>query len=368
VQIAPSQAGPYSGKGPQPGALERALAASPAVARWLLGCAGLVVAVLLVGGITRLTHSGLSIVHWQPVTGAWPPLSGQDWARLFEQYRSSPEFRLVNPDITIEGFKAIFWWEYAHRLLGRLAGLAFLLPWLWFVASRRISRSLAWRLAGIFALGGLQGALGWAMVASGLVDNPHVSPLRLVAHLGLALALIAAMLWTAWGLTAPPARRRVPPTAAGAVAAVFVMALSGALVAGTGAGHVFNSFPLMQGHLVPPDLLRLTPWTLNLRYNLATIQFIHRAIALALLVLIPALWWHVRRCSPAPQARLRSNLMLAALLLQVSLGIGTLLSVVAVPLAAAHQAGAVLLFASVLWTAHALALTPGLPGVRVSGS
>jgi len=325
------------------------------VAIWLLACAALVYGILVVGGITRLTHSGLSIVEWKPLTGALPPLSDGAWARLFDQYRATPEFRLVNFDLTLEGFKRIFWWEYVHRLLGRLVGLVFLLPLLWFVASRSIPRGLAWRLAGIFALGGLQGALGWYMVASGLVDDPRVSPFRLTAHLALALLIIGMMLWTAWDLwSAPVGRRRVPGFAGATVAVVFVMAMTGGLVAGTRAGFAYNTFPLMGGAIVPPDLVRISPWYLNFVYNLATVQFVHRAIAWTLMVLVPAFWWWIRRSVPAHQARLQSDLMLAALGLQVALGIATLLTVVALPLAAAHQAGAVLLYATTLWTAHAL--------------
>jgi cytochrome c oxidase assembly protein subunit 15 len=324
------------------------------VAIWLFVCAALVYAIWVVGGITRLTHSGLSIVQWQPLVGALPPLSDKAWAALFDQYRATPEFKLVNFDLTLEGFKAIFWWEYAHRLMGRLVGLVFLLPLLWFIRSRMISRALAWRLVGIFALGGLQGALGWYMVASGLVDNPRVSPFRLTAHLSLALLIIGAILWTAWGLWAPAQRRRVPALASVTVALVFVMAMTGALVAGTHAGFAYNTFPLMGGAVVPPDLMQLTPWYLNFFYNLTTVQFVHRAIAWTLIALVPVLWWWIRQSVPAPQARLQSNLMLGALALQVSLGVATLLTVVALPLAAAHQAGAVLLYASTLWTAFAL--------------
>jgi cytochrome c oxidase assembly protein subunit 15 len=239
--------------------------------------------------------------------------------------------------------------------MGRLVGLVFLLPLLWFIASRMISRSLAWRLAGIFALGALQGALGWTMVASGLVDDPRVSPFRLTAHLSLALLIIGVMLWTAWGLwSVPGARRRVPALARLTVAVVFVMAMTGGLVAGTRAGFAYNTFPLMGGAIVPPDLMRISPWYLNFFYNLATVQFVHRAIAWTLIGLVPWLWWWIRRSVPAPQARLQSNLMLGVLALQVTLGVATLLSVVALPLAAAHQAGAVLLYASSLWTAFAL--------------
>ncbi|HEY4039329.1 MAG TPA: COX15/CtaA family protein [Burkholderiaceae bacterium] len=330
------------------------------VAIWLFACAALVYGVLVVGGITRLTHSGLSIVEWQPLVGALPPLSDAAWTRLFEQYRATPEFRLVNFDLTLEGFKQIFWWEYAHRLMGRLVGLVFLLPLLWFIGQGAISRALAWRLAGIFALGGLQGALGWYMVASGLVDDPRVSPFRLTAHLALALLIIGAILWTAWGQA--PARfnrHAVPWLATGIVGLVFVMAMSGGLVAGTRAGFAYNTFPLMGGALVPPDLMRLSPWYLNFVYNPTTVQFVHRMIAWTLMASVPALWWRVRRSAPAPQVRRASNWMLAALALQVTLGISTLLSVVALPLAAAHQAGAVLLYTACLWTARSLGWSAG---------
>jgi cytochrome c oxidase assembly protein subunit 15 len=328
-----------------------------AVAIWLIGCAALVYAVLIVGGITRLTHSGLSIVEWQPLIGALPPMSDHAWAALFEKYRATPEYKLLNSDMTLVAFKQIFWWEYSHRLMGRLVGLVLLLPLLWFIRSGAVSGRLAWRLAVIFALGAMQGALGWYMVASGLVDNPRVSPLRLAAHLGLALLIIGALLWTAWDLwSAPARRRRVPGVAAATVAVVFLMALTGALVAGTKAGFAFNTFPLMDGSVAPPGLMQMSPWYLNFVQNVATIQFVHRAIAWTLVALVPTLWWWIRRSVPAPTARVESNLMLAALALQVALGISTLLSIVALPLAAAHQAGAVLLYAACLWTAHALTI------------
>jgi len=325
------------------------------VAIWLIACAALVYAVLIVGGITRLTHSGLSIVQWQPLAGVLPPLSDQAWATLFDQYRATPEYRLVNFDITLEGFQRIFWLEYVHRLMGRLAGLAFLLPLLWFLRSRIIAPRLAWRLAAIFALGALQGTLGWYMVASGLVQAPHVSPILLTAHLALALLIIGTMLWTAWGLRLA-GRRRVPGLAAATVAVVFAMALSGGLVAGTRAGYAYNTFPLMDGYIVPPDLMRISPWYLNFLDNLATVQFVHRVFAWTLVLLVPALWWWIRGLASAPLARVASKWMLTALALQLALGIATLLSGVALPLAVAHQAGTVLLYAAGLWTAHALGI------------
>jgi heme a synthase len=167
------------------------------VAAWLFFCAAFVFAIVVVGGITRLTRSGLSIVEWQPLVGAIPPLSEADWQALFARYRDTPEFRLVNFDMDLAGFKRIFWWEYAHRLLGRLIGVVFLLPFLYFLVRKKIKSALAWKLCGVFLLGGAQGALGWYMVKSGLVDDPRVSHLRLTAHLGLARAFFSAQLWLA---------------------------------------------------------------------------------------------------------------------------------------------------------------------------
>jgi cytochrome c oxidase assembly protein subunit 15 len=337
-----------------------------AVALWLLASAAFVFAVLVVGGLTRLQRAGLSIVQWQPVAGVVPPLSDADWAAAFEQYRATPEFRLLNPAMTLAQFQQIYWWEYAHRLLARLDGAVFLLPFLWFLATRRIGRALAWRLALIFALGALQGALGWFMVASGLVDDPHVSPLRLSAHLGLAWLLIGAMLWNAlalWREAAPadlpgPHVRRL---ALFALAAVYAMSLSGGLMSGARAGLGYNSFPLMDGYLVPPDLLRLSPWHLNLWRNPACVQFVHRLLALVVALALLWLGWAARRnANPGTAhagARLPSLLMLGALALQLGLGVATLLTGVALPLAAAHQAGGVALFASTLWTVFALLRT-----------
>jgi heme a synthase len=327
-----------------------------AVAAWLFACAAMVLAIVVVGGVTRLTRSGLSIVEWQPLVGTIPPLSEADWEALFAKYRETPEFRLVNFDMTVEGFKRIFWWEYAHRLLGRLIGAVFLLPFLWFLARRRLERTLAWKLAGVFALGALQGALGWYMVQSGLVDDPRVSHFRLTAHLGVALAIFAALLWIALDLRSGEARVPGNPAlaraAAGLAAAVFVMALSGGMVAGLRAGSAYNTFPLMNGHFVPPEILMIEPWWKNFLYNMATVQFVHRSIGWLLIVLV-LLFWLRARAAPLASQRLACHLLLAMLALQVALGIATLLLAVPVALAAAHQAGAVLLLAASLWAVHA---------------
>jgi cytochrome c oxidase assembly protein subunit 15 len=332
------------------------------VAAWLLACAALVFAMVVVGGVTRLTHSGLSIVEWQPLLGTVPPLSQSDWETLFAKYRETPEFRKVNFGMDLEGFKRIFWWEYVHRLLGRVIGLVFLLPFLWFMLRRKLERTLAWQLAGVFLLGALQGALGWYMVASGLVDDPRVSHFRLTAHLGVALAIFTAELWIALrllGARAVPAAPRALGRFALAIAAiVFAMALTGGLVAGLRAGFAYNTFPLMNGQLVPPEILMLEPWWKNFLWNTATVQFVHRAIAWLLAVLVPVFWWQAARQALAPRARLACHALLAALVIQIALGIATLLLVVPLTLAAAHQGGAVMLLATALWAAHELRAAP----------
>jgi cytochrome c oxidase assembly protein subunit 15 len=316
------------------------------VALWLLACAAMVFAMVVVGGITRLTHSGLSIVEWQPLAGALPPLSQADWEALFAKYRETPEFRLVNFDMDLEGFKRIFWWEYAHRLLGRLIGLVFLLPFLYFLLKGKVDKPLAWKLAAIFVLGALQGALGWYMVQSGLVADPRVSHFRLTAHLGLALVIFAAELWIALDLLRFEKRAVEKPQALALAlpAVVFLMALSGGLVAGLRAGYAYNTFPLMNGHVVPPEILMLEPWWKNFFYNMATVQFVHRALFWLLAILVPLAWWRARG--------LPAGVLLAAFIVQAALGIATLLLAVPVPLAAAHQGGAVVLLAAALWTAH----------------
>jgi cytochrome c oxidase assembly protein subunit 15 len=330
-----------------------------AVAAWLLACCALVFAMVVVGGVTRLTHSGLSIVEWQPIVGALPPLDEAGWQETFGKYKQTPEYRLVNPHMTLEGFKNIFWWEYVHRLLGRLIGAAFLLPLLWFALRGKIARGLTWKFAVIFGLGALQGALGWYMVKSGLVDNPRVSQYRLTAHLGLAFLIYAAMLWVALDLLFP---RTHPGTVSAGlrrfafalVALIFAMVLSGGLVAGIRAGLAYNTFPLMNGRLVPPEIFSLEPWYLNFSSNMATVQFDHRLIAWLLALLVPWFWLRVRREAVPSRAKLGAHLLLAALALQIALGIATLMLAVPVPLAAAHQAGALLVFSAALFAAHSL--------------
>lgn len=324
----------------------------------------MVFATLVVGGVTRLTHSGLSIVEWQPLLGALPPLSEADWLTVFAKYQLTPEFQRVNHDMTLDGFKYIFWWEWSHRLLGRLIGMVFLLPWLYFVATRRLRGMLAVKVLGFFVLGGLQGAMGWYMVKSGLVDDPRVSQYRLAAHLGLAFLVFGLMLWTALGLLQPrqgvgtvsPRLTFTRRLGAALIGLVFLMVLSGALVAGIHAGLAYNSFPLMHGHVVPPDMFVIEPLWLNFFSNMATVQFDHRMLAWALMLLIP--WFALSAAAAMPGARRPALLLGLWLVVQVSLGIATLLLRVPVPLAAAHQAGAMVLFALLLWVNHAVRQAP----------
>ncbi len=313
---------------------------------------------VVVGGVTRLTHSGLSITEWQPIVGTLPPLTDDAWESAFAKYRATPEYQLVNKGMTLSEFQGIFWWEYFHRLLGRLIGVAFFVPLAWFALRRRIPAGYGMKLAGIFVLGGLQGAMGWYMVRSGLVDDPRVSQFRLTAHLTLAFVIFGTMLWIALSLL-DPARsargNRARRLALAVAGLVLVMVMSGGFVAGIRAGFAYNTFPLMNGHLVPPEIMLIEPWWKNFFYNMATVQFDHRMLALALAIAVPALWWRVRGTEGlTPRARTGAHLLLAMLAVQIGLGIATLLLVVPLSLAALHQAGAVVVFGLALNLAHAV--------------
>jgi len=331
------------------------------IAAWLLTCCALVFAMVVVGGVTRLTNSGLSIVEWQPLIGTIPPLSSEDWNELFEKYHQTPQYKKVNLGMSLEEFKGIFWWEYFHRLLGRVIGLAFFIPFLYFIARKGIDGPLGLKLAGIFVLGVLQGAMGWYMVKSGLVDNPHVSQYRLTAHLGLAFIIYAAMFWVALGLLSRPDSSLVNSKvhelrrfSTFLTVLIFIMVLSGGFVAGIRAGLAYNTFPLMNGHVIPPEIFMLEPWYRNFFDNMATVQFDHRLIAWMLAILVPIFWFKTRGVPLAGSTRMACNFLLFMLVVQISLGISTLLLVVPLHLAAAHQAGALLLFTAALWVRHRL--------------
>jgi len=328
-------------------------APEPAIAAWLLAVAAMIFAMVVLGGITRLTQSGLSIAEWRPVTGLLPPLSAAEWDRLFALYRQIPEYRQINPDMTLAGFKAIFWWEYLHRLWGRLIGLAFALPLVWFLVTRRLDRRLAPQLLAMLGLGAAQGALGWYMVASGLAARTDVSQYRLVAHLALALAIYGYMLWVALGLLGPRAlspvarRLRMPLLALFALLAATIA--FGGFTAGLDGGFVYNSFPLMGGELAPAELWRMEPLWRNFLENPPTAQFAHRWLAVATVAATLGLWLAAGRERRAAPIRALAVMALA----QAGLGLATLLLVVPIPLAALHQAGAVVLFSLLLWALRA---------------
>lgn len=333
------------------------------IAAWLLvGCA-LVAATLVVGGVTRLTGSGLSMVDWEPVSGVVPPMSAEGWEREFAAYRDSPEYRLVNRGMSLAEFKRIFWFEYAHRLLGRVIGVVFIIPFAVFLLRRMIPPSLIPRLLLLLALGGAQGLLGWWMVQSGLVDIPRVSPYRLTAHLSLAVLVYALTLWTALSLLRPAPDHGAPEPARGAgllrgfaglprgAAVVLGLAaltlLSGGFVAGLDAGLVYNTFPRMGEGWIPPGLFGADPWWLSPFEDRTTAQFNHRILAVILLAGVTALWWVCARRAPAP-ARTWAHAGFATVWAQAVLGVATLLLFVPIPLAALHQANALVLFTALL--------------------
>jgi heme a synthase len=386
------------------------------VAAWLFGCCALIFLMVVVGGITRLTLSGLSITEWKPVIGIIPPLSAADWAAEFAKYRQIPEYQAVHSGMTLAEFKGIFYWEYLHRLLGRLIGVAFAVPFLWFLARRRLPRRLAAPLALILLLGCAQGGLGWYMVESGLADRVEVSQYRLVAHLALALAIYGAILWTALGILrdakvrrahgpspdhsgwswpgstrgpsahgldpcasapllcapTPSVGSRMPGSRPGmrdmgyspgagwrraseaTIALVAVTIAAGGFVAGTRAGLIYNTFPLMDGSLVPAGYGQLHPFYLNWFENIAAVQFDHRLLAVTAAVSVLLMWAAGLRARLPDPARSALHLLLVAAAVQIALGISTLILVVPIPLAAAHQAGAVLLLTAAIYFRHTL--------------
>ena len=329
-------------------------AARPAVGGWLLLCSVLVAAMVVLGGATRLTESGLSIVDWRPVTGILPPLDQADWQALFDAYRQSPEFRHVNFWMTLADFKAIYWLEYLHRLWGRVIGVVFFVPFLWLLVRRRIGTGFALRLGGLFALGALQGLLGWYMVKSGLVERTDVSQYRLAAHLALAFVIYGWLLWLALRCLRPAADAmpgaRIPLRghAVGVLGGALLTIVAGAFVAGIDAGLAYNTFPLMDGRLVPPGALQLEPWWLNFFENTATVQFTHRLLGVTLAAGVLGLWLRARPMALAPVARRVLHGLAAVAALQVALGIATLLTAVA-------------LFTLALWAVYELGAAPPAP-------
>ncbi|NOR39858.1 MAG: heme A synthase [Gammaproteobacteria bacterium] len=332
------------------------------IAIWLLVCCAMVFAMVILGGVTRLTGSGLSMVEWDPIFGMVPPLDETAWNETFELYQQSPEYKKINVGMDLDGFKNIYWFEFSHRVLGRTIGTVFLLPFLFFLIKGWVTRPLIPRLTGMFVLGGLQGLLGWYMVKSGLVDNPHVSQYRLTAHLGLAIVIYAYMFNVALELL--QAGKRSAVVSSGSRHAItllsmliFITILSGGFVAGLKAGFAYNTFPLMDGHWIPEVVFMQEPWWRNFFENIATVQFDHRVLATLVFISVVILWLVSLRHTLAAPVRTGMHLLLVTAVLQVSLGISTLLLHVPVPLAAAHQAGALLLFTAALYVRHRMSTT-----------
>ena len=320
------------------------------VAIWLFIVAAMVFAMVVVGGATRLTDSGLSITQWKPIMGALPPLSEQAWRESFELYKKIPQFQLVNPDMTLEGYKGIFWWEWAHRLLGRTVGVAFAIPFVVFLIRRDIPRRLILRCAVMLGLGGLQGLVGWWMVSSGLSERVSVAPERLMIHLGLALALFVVLIWTAldaWnGSPRVEERSAWRGWALAFLGAVFFQSLLGALVAGNDAGLVYNDWPLMNGDFFPADYLGKGFWG-TLAHSQGAVQLHHRLMAYALFAAGLTISFLARRDRPlAAGSKAVAVTVAIVVTLQASLGIWTLMASVPIALGVLHQAGAAVLLAT----------------------
>ena len=318
---------------------------------WLLICAGMVFFMVVLGGATRLTESGLSMVEWKPLT-ILPPLTDEEWTAEFKHYMQYPEYQKVNSWMEVGDFKEIYWLEYSHRLWGRLIGLVFALPFFWFIFTGRARGRLAWKLGGLLVLGGSQGFLGWFMVASGLIDRPDVSQYRLAAHLGLAFVVYGLLIWVALGirdhdepeLHKPKPGPAIARLALGASLAVLLVVMSGAFVAGLNAGLIYNTFPLMDGKIIPDGMYEMTPWYANWFENIMTVQFNHRLLGVTLALLIAATWWRIRASEVSEQVRKLANGFVVMAFVQAGLGVSTLLLVAPLWLALLHQTGALILF------------------------
>jgi cytochrome c oxidase assembly protein subunit 15 len=346
-------------------AAARTAGAERVIAIWLLALSGMVLVQVMLGAITRLTDSGLSIMEWDPIMGAIPPLSDAEWHRVFALYQGIAEYKLVNAGMTLDAFKSIFWWEYLHRLWGRLIGLAFLAPFLWFWLRGHLRGRRMGRLAAIFVLGGLQGLMGWIMVASGFADRTDVSQYRLVAHLLLALVIYAALLWSALDLLDPARLRAATPDHSPdhsivrrygwIMMAVITLEIAiGGFVAGLDAGFVYNTFPMMGEYWIAPDLFFQSPWWSNFFENPATAQFLHRLTAGFVAIALISLTVRAGRADLPREVKRRFYFLPFGLMGQVALGVSTLLLVVPLPLAVAHQAGAFILFSLGLYALHGL--------------
>ncbi|MBL4602587.1 MAG: COX15/CtaA family protein [Emcibacteraceae bacterium] len=326
------------------------------IAIWLLIVCGFVFAMIIVGGVTRLTESGLSMVNWKPISGILPPLTETAWISEFDAYKQYPEYQTVNQGMSLDEFKNIFFWEYSHRVLGRLIGVVFAVPFFIFLFRKKIKRALKIHLWLMLVLGGCQGLLGWWMVKSGLVERPDVSHYRLTAHLGLAVLIYIYMFWMALGLIMPRSGNtmgRPYGLSLVYVKLIFIQFLLGGLVAGLNAGLVSDTWPLMMGQVIPDGLFYNDPWYMNLLDNPLTLHFEHRTFAYIVTIIAVGLWWKLRRDSNA-SVRLAAHMVLITILIQILLGVLTVINMVPIPLAAAHQGGAVLVLSAGLYLLNRL--------------
>ncbi|HEX3667360.1 MAG TPA: COX15/CtaA family protein [Rhizomicrobium sp.] len=328
-----------------------------AVGWWLIAIALVVAAMVTVGGLTRLTGSGLSITEWKPISGVIPPLNQQSWQAEFANYQKIPQYWRENRGMTLAQFKGIFWWEWSHRLLGRLLGVVFLLPFIGFAVTGAIPKRDWPRMVLLFALGGLQGVVGWWMVKSGLETRVSVSQYRLAIHLGVAIILFGALLWTAFDYLrggqprSPAGKSTLGAGAFALVGLVYVQMLLGALVAGLHAGLIYNTWPSMNGRFMPEDAFSQQPWWSNFFENPGTAQFDHRLVAYIVAAASLTFWFLTRQMHAGKRICASSNALMAAVLLQIALGIATLLNQAPLALAAVHQAAAVFVFTTALWNA-----------------
>jgi heme a synthase len=333
-----------------------------AIRRWFWSIAAVTLVVLIVGGITRLTRSGLSIVDWDPIMGVIPPLTETQWEEAFAAYRQFPEYQQLRRGMTLGDFKFIYFWEYLHRLVARAIGVVFLIPFVFFAVAGYLTRPVMIRALLLFALGAMQGVLGWLMVASGLVDRPSVSHYRLAAHLSLAFLIFGGAVWLARDLAVSarrteiglPTRRTLMRGLAAIGMLLGLQIVWGAFVAGLRAGYYYNTFPLMAGQWIPPGLLMLEPPIINVLANPVAVQWIHRLLGTVLLLSGAAFWWSVRRSGADAASRRFNTALLALLAAQYLLGVLTLLFIVPVSLGVAHQALAMVLFGVwLVWLHHA---------------
>lgn len=331
-----------------------------AIILWLLSGCFLIFLMVMIGGITRLTGSGLSITEWNVIMGTLPPMNQQDWQIVFEKYQLSPQFQKINYDMGMMEFKSIFIWEYLHRLIGRIIGLVFLIPFIYFLITKKIDKILIGKLLLLFSLGGLQGFLGWFMVKSGLIDNPHVSHYRLAIHLITAFLTFGFTFWIALELIYQklPHSNSTPQWIRKTVKAIMLLLILqiiyGAFVAGLHAGRVYNTFPKMGDEWIAKGVYALSPFWKNFTENLAGVQFIHRSIAWLLIISIFLLWFFSRNTVLTASQKKGINILALFVLFQFILGVFTLLYAAPITLSVLHQAGAFVLFAATVFLSHRL--------------